>query len=503
MSDRPNYPNQIGDALARALDPEADMAKRAIWRKLAGVLNGVFDPKAIDVLEDPTAVEAYMPDGKWCWAKTTAWQLDPATGYPLALWLKTSDASKDWEKIWPAVATSDHKVAIDGEDEAAGGADYADTKIVVGPGGSVIKTTGSHGKALAIGVDLSDLDPLPDAAEAEPGTSNKLSRADHVHPLTRPAKIRYYLSDAPGADGGHLLVTSNPYDETNAVDFEGASEWEVFISAAGSPEVAEWQGGNVHAHLRIKLINPQAGRTYKLYTGNGDIVYTDMIWEYTHGDRYQIRESAPSQPSITTDYATLDFDIPVSALAAGTDGRLGLNMRMRVYVGSSEDVFAGEKIVIRIGGDNASYLDTLFTPDGGFSGVHNDLDGRNADNAHPFAAITPGRVQTPANAPVTSVDGLFAVPLNSNFVVLDGEEDLIGCSTEGWTGPGWIEVHILNERDILKSQSPLPAGYAPFMWGSTDTGYGAAYDVQTAYAGSIFRFRWTGGVWRIAGVMNM
>lgn len=122
---------------------------------------------------------------------------------------------------------------------------------------------------------------------------------------------------------------------------------------------------------------------------------------------------------------------------------------------------------------------------------------------HPQRYIAPGRIQTPANETVTSVDGLFAVPLDSNFVVLEGTEDLIGCSTEGWTGPGWIEVHILNERDILKSQSPLPDGYAPFMWGSTDTGYGADYDVQTAYAGSIFRFRWTGGVWRIAGVMNM
>ena len=122
---------------------------------------------------------------------------------------------------------------------------------------------------------------------------------------------------------------------------------------------------------------------------------------------------------------------------------------------------------------------------------------------HPQRYIAPGRIQTPANETVTSADGLFAVPLNSNFVVLDGEEDLIGCSTDGWTGPGWFEAHILKDRNILKAQNPLPSGHTSFMWGSTDTGYGAAYDVQTAYAGSIFRFRWTGGVWRIAGVMNM
>jgi hypothetical protein len=393
---------------------------------------------------------------------TIVWQDNTATpALPLALWLKYGSASTHyWTKIWPISVPS-----------------------------QPLK---------------SELLPLPDGVAAL-GNEGRWADGQHVHPLSRPSKIRYYLSDTHGTGDytGHLLLTENPYVEASAIDYTDAREWAVFVSSPGSPSLSVWQGGVVHAHLRVKLINPQVGRTYKLYTGNGDIVYTDMIWDWTNGDRYQVVESAPTQPSVTTTYADLEFDIPVTALAAGTDGRFGLNMRLRVYVGSSEATFSNEKIVIRIGGDNASYIDTLFTPDGGFSGVHNDLDGRDAENAHPFASITPGRVQTPFNAPVTSADGLFAVPINSNFVILNGEEDLIGCSTEGWTGPGWIEVHIMSERNILKSQNPLPDGYAAFMWGSSDTGYGGDYDVQTAYADSIFRFRLTGGVWRIASIMNM
>lgn len=380
---------------------------------------------------------------------------------PLALWLKVNAPNTAWEKIWPISVPSP--------------------------------------------TPLSDQDPLPDAAEADPGDGTEASRWDHVHPLGRPTKIRYYLSDTHGTGDytGHLLLTENPYPiEADAIDYEEPNSWAVFVSALGSPGLPVWQGGVVHAHLRVKLINPQSGRTYKLYTGNGDIVYTSMIWDWTHSDTYQVKESAPTEPAITTTYADLDFDVPVTALAAGTDGRLGLNMRLRVFVGSTESTFSGEQIVIRVGGDNASYLDTLFTPDGGFSGVHNDLDGRDAENCHPFAAITPGRFQTPNNAPVTTADGLFAVPLNSNFVVLDGTEDLIGCSTAGWIGSGPMEFTLMAARTIKKSQT-VPTGYAPFMWGDTDTGYGEDYDTITAIKNSSYHCRFIGGAWRITAMMNV
>lgn len=510
MSDRPDYPSQIGDALARALDPEADAAKRAIWQRVAGVLDGVFAPKPIDILVDPTVTEVYMPDGKWCWAKIMAWQLDPSTGFPVALWLKVSDASKDWEKIWPATSAEDHKFSIDAEDEADGGSDYAETKIIQGTGTSISKVTGAHGKALQIActvvpTPLSDEDPLPDAAEADPGVGTSASRWDHVHPLAHPEKIRYYLSDTHGTGDwtGHLLLTENPYAEESAIDYENASEWAVFVSDLGSPGISIWQGGVVHAHLRVKLINPQVGRTYRLYTGNGDIVYTSMIWDWESGDVYQDKPSAPSEPTITTDYQTLDFDIPVTALAAGTDGRLGLNMRLRVFVGSEESTFSGEQIVIRIGGDNASYLDTLFTPDGGFSGEHNDLDGRSDANCHPMSAITPGRILTPSNATVTPVDGLFAVPSNSNYVEVNGTDEVIGISTAGWTGTNSkIDVFFMYQR-VLKRAQTVPDGYAPLAWGTSEAGYGGDIDTLTVYADCVVSFRLIGGNWRIVSMLNL
>lgn len=469
MSDRPKPPEQIGDAVARALDPAADAAKREIWRRVAGVLVGAFEPKAIDVLADPTDVEAYMPDGRWCWARTVAWQVDPDTGFPLALWLKVSDESLDWEKLWPAVAVSDHKFAIDSEDDAAGDADYAEIKIIVGVGGTVTPTTGSNGKALAVGVDFSDADPLPDAAEADPGNGTKAARWNHVHPLARPSKIRYYLSDTVGSGEytGNLLLTENPYPlEVDAVDYVETNQsppWAVFVSAPGSPGLAVWQGGVVHAHLRVKLINPQVGRTYKLYTGNGDIVYTSMIWDWTHSDTYQVKESAPAQPSVTTAYADLDFDLPVTALAAGADGRLGLNMRLRVFVGSDEAVFDNEKVVIRIGGDNASYLDTLFTPDGSFSGVHNDLDGRDVANCHPMDAITPGRILWNEGATVATVSGLLTMPEKSNAVRVSGTETLLGIATSRFTPGTVIYLESAVTRPVANGGTP-GTGYYPLSF---------------------------------------
>jgi hypothetical protein len=184
--------------------------------------------------------------------------------------------------------------------------------------------------------------------------------------LNSPASVtvtRYYLTAATdtGEYTGLLLGTTNPTDEAHAIDLTNGTEWLVFASPSGSPGMAVWPSGVLHAHIHIKMRNPQVGRTYKLYTGNGDLVYTDMVWDWTHGDVYQVRESAPVQPSITETFATLEFDIPVTTLSAGPTGRLGLNLRMRVYVGDEESTFDGEDIVVRVGGDNASYIDTLFT----------------------------------------------------------------------------------------------------------------------------------------------
>lgn len=505
MSDRPVRNEEIGDALARALDPIADWVKRNIWRRFASVLDGVFEPKPIDIIVDPTVNEVYMPNGKWCWAKVRAWQLDPITSLPIALWVKKTDASKDWEKIWPAEGGDDHKVAVNEDDAASETWDYLEYKLS-SPNGTV-SFAPVAGTLPTLGLDVvcSTEDPLPDGPEADPGTGPKPAAWNHIHPQVRPTKIRYYLSDTLGTGDweGNLVLTENPYDEEHAIDLTGSvNQMLEFVSAPGSPGVIVWPGGSVHAHLRLRLTGARMGRTYKLYNGDRSIVYASLVGDWTSGDVYQTTPH-PTEPTVTEAYADLDFDIPVASMLAAISHRFWVKLVLRAYVGDVEDGLDGEQLIARVGGDNASYFDTLFTPDGSFSGLHNDLDERNADNAHPFNAITPGRVINPANPVVTTVDGHFAVPVNSNFVVLDGAEDLLGCSTVGWSGNSEFEALVMQGRNLLKSQSPLLENHSPFIWGATDTGYGADYDVIALYPYSVCRFRLVGGNWRLCSMMNV
>ena len=210
--------------------------------------------------------------------------------------------------------------------------------------------------------------------------------------------------------------------------------------------------------------------------GNRDIVYTSLVWDWTHSDTYQPASGPyPDQPTITEAYADLDFDIPVAAMNAGVDGRLGLNLRLRTYVGGSEASFSNEHIVVRVGGNNASYLDTLFTPSGGFSGVHNDLDGREAENCHPQDSITPGRIRWNWGGEVATVDGLLTMPAKSNSVRATGTEKLLGISTTGWAPGAVIFVQLAQARQVANT-SPSPTGdYAvpsfsqAFGWGTPPT----------------------------------
>lgn len=122
--------------------------------------------------------------------------------------------------------------------------------------------------------------------------------------------------------------------------------------------------------------------------------------------------------------------------------------------------------------------------------------------AHPERAIAPGRrLAKPADI-VASSTGLFSVPAKSNFVKLSGTEDLIGCSTEGWTVDSEMEVMVMSARKFLPSQS-VPDGYAAFGWGAGDTGYGADYNELSAYQYSIHRFRFVGSIWRLCSSMNV
>lgn len=293
-------------------------------------------------------------------------QFNPATEEHVALWLKIGTQPKQWWNV--GGSTDDHLVK----------ARVADATAV---GGVLEKTADSQ--------------TIKRTLVTEDGVEKVQFNAVAV----QPEKVRYYLSDTHGTPGGdpeytgHLLLEANPYEEASAIDLSDADarEWLVFVSGPTSPNTETWQSGTLHAHLRLKLTGARVGRTYKLYTGNGDIVYTDMVWDWTHSNPYQVRELAPAQPTVTESYADFDLDMPVSALSSGSDGRFGLNLRLRVFVGSTEDTFDGELLIVRVGGTNASYIDTLFTPGGDAAPamLHNDLKGREKSGAHPAAAVMP------------------------------------------------------------------------------------------------------------------
>lgn len=323
---------------------------------------------------------------------------------------------------------------------------------------------------------------------------------------TTPLEWELLSSYAPTAadnllTAAQLARASDTPNTTALVASDGSpSAWLEFPTLAGTPNLDTYRAGRTEAHVLARLHIAGAA---------GSITWLECQVVRDPGGDDEVLETINTSPitNQTDEVIKAHIDDDEDQDLAGD--RIGLRIRARsdsatpaaIAVTWSDPAHSTRLLTpmtLAVGGTDDHQALTM-TSRGFVAGEEADARAF----GHPQRYIAPGRVQTPANETVTSADGLFAVPLNSNFVVLEGTENLIGCSTEGWTGPGWIEVHILNERDILKSQSPLPDGYAPFMWGSTDTGYGADYDVQTAYAGSIFRFRWTGGVWRIAGVMNM
>lgn len=113
MSDRDDkLGDKLGDAISLAIDQGANAAGRELWRKIGGVFAAFSQERIIEVTETPTVAEAYMPDGGWCYARTIAWQIDSSTRVPVALWMKATDASLDWEKIWPITVSGWEHVTV-------------------------------------------------------------------------------------------------------------------------------------------------------------------------------------------------------------------------------------------------------------------------------------------------------------------------------------------------------------------------------------------------------
>jgi hypothetical protein len=218
---------------------------------------------------------------------------------------------------------------------------------------------------------------------------------------------------------------------------------------------------------------------------------------------------ADTPPIHNTSAAVLDCQGTISAdRTVSPSSKLGA-----VFYGYSDSASAVTIKLVYNSADHATRVQTPLTT-ASFGTLDHQLltaasrgfiTGEETDAAtyrHPMRQIAPGRILNPSNATVTSASGLFAIPINSNAVILDGTEDLLGCSTEGWTGYSEMEVMVLSARKFLKSQT-VPTGYAAFVWGSTDSGYGADYDEIAACANSVHRFRLFGSSWRLCSSLNV
>jgi hypothetical protein len=119
----------------------------------------------------------------------------------------------DWDPAGDA--TGDHKFSIDAADETASGFDYAETKIIAGTGATVTKTTGSHGKALAISATGDHLVKARNAdattvggLEEKTASSDTITRERFTDPVDGIEKVRFNATPVQ-ATGGSWLYTGS------------------------------------------------------------------------------------------------------------------------------------------------------------------------------------------------------------------------------------------------------------------------------------------------------
>jgi len=176
---------------------------------------------------------------------------------------------------------------------------------------------------------------------------------------------------------------TNPTDEAGAYDFAPSSvtgtNWGIANtdSPPGTPGILNWPGGIVNVVIRARVRNAQSGNTYYLNFGNGEGMA--VLARYCVGDDHGPfgYQAAPLPGEfdfpITSTYVTYYVAIAVQSLPEywRTSGMNALD-RLRwaltpLKVGPH--AIASEVFEIRCGGDDASYIDTLFTPGGNPTGA--------------------------------------------------------------------------------------------------------------------------------------
>jgi hypothetical protein len=176
---------------------------------------------------------------------------------------------------------------------------------------------------------------------------------------------------------------TNPTTEAGAYDFAPSSvtgtNWGVANtdSPAGTPGILNWSGGIVNVVIRARVRNAQSGNTYYLNfgTGEGQLVLARYCVGDDHGPFGYQTEPLPGEFDfpITSTYVTYYVAIAVQSLPeywriTGMNALDRLRWAMTpLKVGPH--AIASEVFEIRCGGDDASYIDTLFAPSGNPTGA--------------------------------------------------------------------------------------------------------------------------------------
>ena len=340
--------------------------------------------------------------------------------------------------------SGDHKVAVDEDDDHA---DYLYYKLE--SDGSLLLTDEEHDTVKAV-ANLSTALPTLDGGAGSAGAADDktMSKGTHQHgatPITVLSK-RYYLTNVTSDRlvspyNGYLLSLTNPTDEANAYDLpppSGETIAETWLdSPSGEPGLALWPSGIVNAHIRARIRNVHEHMTYTLYFkpwGSQTTLLTrvPLPLDNQAGWVYQAAPF-PDTEDLTSTYQTFDVPVYVTELNYDSTDRL----RVRFWVAVTGGTLTDEIFELRCGGDNASYLEVLFTDSAGGSVNHQTtthrgtflVAGDETKYGHPQAFIEPGRVHSPCGIQITTADGLFTMP-NSNTVRLGGAEPLLGINRE-------------------------------------------------------------------------
>jgi hypothetical protein len=90
-----------GDIIAGQIT-KALQAGEPVWRAVGNVLDMFFDERWIEISFDPSVTPVYGQGDSPCSPLTKAWQIDPLTELPVAVWFKSGWGLLDWSQWWSA-----------------------------------------------------------------------------------------------------------------------------------------------------------------------------------------------------------------------------------------------------------------------------------------------------------------------------------------------------------------------------------------------------------------